>query len=168
MYSVWRKIRYLIWCECQTKHTMKIQSWSYIHPCPFREAVNDAFAGMVYICIYALMYNVYVLMYKHWCICIDVHIDAVFLWGVHTEKSFRNVFKSNRNQIVFTIFLDWFGTASGHSPFFVPNQSENGKYNLILVRLNTISKRFLCVRYQTRNTTAVREAGVSQHHFRGN
>ena len=35
-----------------------------------------------------------------------------------------------------------FGTASGQCPFAVPNQSENGNYNLIWVWLNEIS---LCV-----------------------
>ena len=47
---------------------------------------------------------------------------------VRTEKSFSNLIKSNRNQIVITIFS---------------NPSENSKYNLISVWLNKIS---LCVR----------------------
>ena len=47
---------------------------------------------------------------------------------VHTEKSFRNLVKSNRNQIVFTIFwLIWI-----HADVHLdPNQSKNVKYNLI-------------------------------------
>ena len=61
------------------------------------------------------------------------------------EKSRRNLSKSNRNQIVFTIFLDWFGTANGRCPFAVPHQSKNGKFNLISVWFNKISKIFLCV-----------------------
>ena len=47
---------------------------------------------------------------------------------LHTEKSFRNIIKSTRNQIVFTIFrLICKQTDVG----LVPNQWENGKYNLI-------------------------------------
>ena len=46
----------------------------------------------------------------------------------HTGKSFRNLIKSNRNQILYTIFqLIWNQT----DVRLVPNQSENGKYNLI-------------------------------------
>ena len=47
------------------------------------------------------------------------------------SKYFRNLIKSNQNQIVFTMHrLIWYQTdASG----CVPNQSENGKYNLISV-----------------------------------
>ena len=46
----------------------------------------------------------------------------------HTEKSFRNLIKSTRNQIPLTIFrLIWIQT----DVRLVPNQSENGKYNLI-------------------------------------
>ena len=50
-----------------------------------------------------------------------------------TQKSFRNLIKSNRNQIVFTIFrLIWNQT----DVRLVPNQSANGKYNLISVWFN--------------------------------
>ena len=60
----------------------------------------------------------------------------------HAEKTFRNLIKSHRNQIVFTIFqLIWNQT----DVRLDPNQSENGKYNLISVRVNKISKIFLCV-----------------------
>ena len=62
--------------------------------------------------------------------------------GVHTEKSFRNLIKSNRNQILFTIFwLIWYQKDVS----LVPNQSVHGKYNLISVWFHKISKRFLCV-----------------------
>ena len=48
--------------------------------------------------------------------------------STHTEKSFRNLNKSNRNQIVFIMHrLIWNKT----DVRLVPNQSENGKYNLI-------------------------------------
>ena len=52
---------------------------------------------------------------------------------LHTEKSFRNFNKSNLNQIVFTIFLDWFGTENRQCPFAVPYQSVHRKYNMISV-----------------------------------
>ena len=60
----------------------------------------------------------------------------------HTEKSFRNLIKSNRNQIVFAIFrLIWNQTVVR----LVPNQSYNVEYKLISVRLNEFSKKNLCV-----------------------
>ena len=47
---------------------------------------------------------------------------------LYTEKYFRNIIKSTRNQIVFTIFrLILIQT----DVRLVPNQSENDKYNLI-------------------------------------
>ena len=61
---------------------------------------------------------------------------------LHTEKSFRFLIKSTRNQILFTIFL------LIRNQMYVrldPNQSENGKYNLISVWFNKISKGFLGV-----------------------
>ena len=49
---------------------------------------------------------------------------------IHIEKTFRNVVISDRNQIVFTIFrLIW----NQKDVRLDPNQSENGKYNLISV-----------------------------------
>ena len=61
---------------------------------------------------------------------------------VHTEEFFRNLIKSTRNQIVFTIFrLIWNQT----DVRLVINQSENGKYNLISVWYNKISKKYICV-----------------------
>ena len=49
---------------------------------------------------------------------------------LHTDKSFRNIIKSIRNQIIFTIFqLIWNQTVVR----LVPNQSKNGKYNRISV-----------------------------------
>ena len=71
---------------------------------------------------------------------------------LHTEKSFRNLIKLNRNQILFTIFR------------LIPNQSDvrlvrnqpgNCQYNLTL---NKISKRFLTglVKRATRVPAALR------------
>ena len=49
---------------------------------------------------------------------------------VTTEKSFRNFIKSNQNQIVFTVHqLIWIQT----EVHLFANQSENDRYNLILV-----------------------------------
>ena len=52
------------------------------------------------------------------------------LMNIHTEKSLRNLIKSTRYQIVFTIFrMIWNQTEVR----FVPNQSVHGKYNQISV-----------------------------------
>jgi len=54
--------------------------------------------------------------------------------GIDTENSFRNLIKSSRIQIVFTIFqLIWNQT----DVRLVPNRSANGKYNRISVWFNT-------------------------------
>ena len=63
------------------------------------------------------------------------------MWPIHTQKSFRNLIKSYRNQIVFTIFRLIWNQTNVH---LAPNQSKNGTYNLILVCFNKIPKRFLC------------------------
>ena len=54
----------------------------------------------------------------------------------------RNHFKSNRNQIVFTMHQL---IRNQTDVCLVPNQSVHGKYNLISVWFNKISKIFLCV-----------------------
>ena len=61
---------------------------------------------------------------------------------VHTAKPFRSLVKSSRNQILFTIFRL---VLNETDICLVPDQSENGKYNLISVRFNKISKIILCV-----------------------
>ena len=67
----------------------------------------------------------------------DVHSDTL-----HTQKSFRNLIKSTQNQIVFAIFqLIWIKT----DVRLDSNESENGKYNMILVWINKIPKSFLYV-----------------------
>ena len=58
------------------------------------------------------------------------------------REYFRNLIKSNWYLIVFTIFWLIWNQTDIH---LVPNQLENGKYNLISVWLNKISKIFLCV-----------------------
>ena len=64
------------------------------------------------------------------------------LFALYTGKSFWNLIKSTRNPIVLTIFLlIWIQT----DVRLDPNQSENGKYNLITSWFNKVSKRFLCV-----------------------
>ena len=61
---------------------------------------------------------------------------------IRIEKSFRNQIKSNWNEIVFTMHrLIWNQT----DVCLVPNQLENGQYNLISVWFDIIMKRFLCV-----------------------
>ena len=66
---------------------------------------------------------------------------------VHTEKYFRNLIKSQRNQIVFIIF--WL-ISNQTDVRLDPNQSKNGKYNLILVWINKVPKSFLCVQQNFR------------------
>ena len=61
----------------------------------------------------------------------------------HTQ---RNLIKSNRNQIVFTVFRSIWSQTDVH---LVRNQSENGKYKLISVWLIKILKIFLCVHWET-------------------
>ena len=74
----------------------------------------------------------------------------VAIGSMHTGKSFRNLIKWNRNQIVFIIFR-WICNQTDVR--LVPNQTENGIYKLISVSFNKISKRFLCV------YTLVKETG---------
>ena len=72
---------------------------------------------------------------------------------VHTEKyfqnlfeifskSFRNLMKSNWNQILVTIFLLIWNQTDVR---LIPNQSENSNYNLISVSFDKILERFLSV-----------------------
>ena len=66
---------------------------------------------------------------------------------LHAERSFRNLIKSNRNQIVFTTFrLIWNQT----DVCLVPNPSENSKYNLISVWFDKI---YLSVRFNMADRT---------------
>ena len=75
------------------------------------------------------------------------------LFSADAEKSFRNLSKSNRNQIVFTIFrLIWNQT----DVRLVPNQSKNGKYNLISGWFEKKSKKFLSV-YEGNSTVKLME-----------
>ena len=64
----------------------------------------------------------------------------------YTQRIFFQILiKSTRNQIVFNIFLlIWIQTEVRLDP----NQSENGKYNLISRRFNKIQKITLCVCYK--------------------
>ena len=65
--------------------------------------------------------------------CMEIYIQLFIANScVHTEKYFWNLNKSNRNQIVFTIFELIWNQMDGRT-FAVPNQSENDKYNLISV-----------------------------------
>ena len=78
---------------------------------------------------------------------------------LHTKKSFRNLIKSNWNQIVVTIFRLICNQTDVH---MVPNQPENGNYNLISVWFDSIRfrKKFSVCRISAQlRCTAVREAG---------
>ena len=74
------------------------------------------------------------------------------------RKYFPNLIESNGNQIVFTMHRL---ISNQTDVLLVPNQLENGKYNLIWVWFNKISKIFLCVLLCSE---FVREPGVSRHH----
>ena len=67
------------------------------------------------------------------------------VYFVHAGKYFPNLIKSNRNQIIFTIFRLIWNILVPNAVRLVPNQLENGKFNIISVRFNKISKRFFCV-----------------------
>jgi len=56
--------------------------------------------------------------------------------SIITEKSFWNLIKSNRKQIVFTLFRSLWNQTNVH---LVPNQAENCKYYLISVWFNAIT-----------------------------
>ena len=57
---------------------------------------------------------------------------------IQKDKSFPNPIKSTRNQIVYTIFrLIWIQV----DVRLDPNQSENGKYNLISGSFNKILRK---------------------------
>jgi len=64
--------------------------------------------------------------------------SGFFFWANDTQ---RNLIESNRNQIIFTIFRL---ILKQTNILLVPNQSENSKYNLILVWFNKISRKILC------------------------
>ena len=77
---------------------------------------------------------------------------VLLLWSGLTsdDNTQRNLLKSNRNHIAFTILqLIWNQT----DVRLDPNQSKNGKYNLISGWFNKISKIFLCVYYWNHNLT---------------
>ena len=94
--------------------------------------------------------------------------DVRPLISLHTENCFRNLIKSNHNEIVFTIF--WL-IYKQMDVSLVPNQPEIGKYNLIWGWFDKISKRFLCVCVPSNckncaagRRTAVRETCVPRRH----
>ena len=69
---------------------------------------------------------------------LDIHADV----GTH-RNHFEILFNQTKIRFLFTIFwLIWNQT----DVRLVPNQPENGKYNLISGWFNKISKWFLCVR----------------------
>ena len=66
-------------------------------------------------------------------------------WTIHTEKNIFEILLDHTEITLYLSFSDWFGRANGHCLFAVPNQSKNGKYNILSVWSNKISKRFLWV-----------------------
>ena len=83
----------------------------------------------------------------------EFHEEKIAFIPLHTEKSFRNLIKSNRNQIVLTSFRL---ILSQTDVRLVPNQSEAGIYNLISVWFNAIWKIFLRVFHRdTRDSKSV-------------
>ena len=68
--------------------------------------------------------------------------EAATYAPIYTEKFFRNIVKSIWNQILIFVFgLIWNQT----DVHLVPNQSENGNYNLISDWFDKISKIFQCL-----------------------
>ena len=68
---------------------------------------------------------------------------VVYFLTQYASYTQRNLIKSNRNQIVYTIFrLIW---NKNQRVRLDSNQSENGKCNLISVWFNKILKMFPCV-----------------------
>ena len=97
-----------------------------------RFQLNSIPAKRIRECLYG---KILAVKYFHW--------QIVFVKKTsQTEKSFRKLIKSNRNQIVFTLYLLIWNQTDVRLD---PNQSENGKYNLISLWFNKISKRFVCV-----------------------
>ena len=76
-----------------------------------------------------------------------IHVSLSDSWCkcLYTQ---RNVFEIVLNQPEIRLYLpfsDWLRTEN-ERVHLVPNQSENGKHNLISGWFNEISKRFLCVK----------------------
>ena len=103
-----------------------------------------------------IIHHICIMHYTHYLLCIIcekcvivyaqiIACRKLYDWRngwTYTEKYFQNLIKSNRNEIVFTIFrMIWNQT----DVLCVPNQSENVHYNLITVWFNKISKKCLCV-----------------------
>ena len=76
--------------------------------------------------------------------------------SAHREIIFQ-ILLNNTDIRLYLPFSDWFGTVNEQCPFAVLNQPENGKYNLISVRFEKISKQIICVRL------CLREPHVSRH-----
>ena len=94
------------------------------------------------------LFNKQDLTYVNLCWIIKTELRFWACVNVHTEESFRNLIKSNRNQIAFTIFrLIWNQTDIRLDP----NKSENGKYNLFSGWFNKISEIFVWVKELFKN-----------------
>ena len=104
--------------------------------------------------------NFRVTVARHALLSRNVNAHLQVTQDVPTEKSFQNLIKSTRNQIVFTIHrLIWNQTDVS----LAPNQSENGKYNLISVWSIKIWKIFLCVYTQQYTYNLVLQYYIGAH-----
>ena len=94
----------------------------------------------LYICIYTETYITY-LLYIY---ITDIYTN-IFL-SLATREIFSEIL-SNQTEIRLNLpCTDWFGTANGHRPFAVPNQSDNGEYNLISDWFDKISEKISLAR----------------------
>jgi len=72
---------------------------------------------------------------------------------VHIREFFFEILLNQTKIRLYLPFYDWFGTANGHCPFAVTNQTLHGKYNLISVWFSNISKKFLADTDQSKKVT---------------
>ena len=57
-----------------------------------------------------------------------------------TKRNFHGNLSNQTEIRLYLPFSDWVWTTNEHCPFAMPNQSENGKYNLISVWFNKIPR----------------------------
>ena len=65
--------------------------------------------------------------------------------SLYTQRNLFEIIINQTEIILYFPFSDWFGATNGQCQFAVTNQTENGKYNIILTWFNKISKIFPCV-----------------------
>ena len=65
---------------------------------------------------------------------VTLHANA---WTLNMQRNLWEILLNQTEVRLYLLFSDWF--------WLIPNQSENGKYNLTSVWINKIPKSFLCV-----------------------